>query len=314
MAVPASVHIGVGSVLGSYRIVREIGVGGMGTVYEAEHVVLPRRAAIKLMHPELSRHPGMATRVVQEAALLEDIRHPGLVQVFECSLTADHRPWIAMELVQGETLASRLARTRRMAAAEVARFVADVADVLAVVHARGIIHRDLKPENLLLDGRGVRVIDWGVARLGAIGRVTIDGLSPGTPTYTSPEQVTNKSIGAPCDIYSLGIIAYEALAGEPPFVGVSLEQVAAMHVMGTPRSLRGRSDAPALLCTLIYRMLDKDPANRPTAVEIAQTIRGVVLELAPSDDDVDDYAEIIVEQPPRVQRRTQPRFASDLTL
>ena len=287
-------QIGVGSLLGSYRIVREIGAGGMGSVYEAEHVVLPRRAAIKVMHAELCRQPGMATRVVQEATLLEGVRHPGLVQLFECSLTSDHRPWIAMEFVEGETLARRLARAGRMAAEDVALLLADVADVLAVVHARGIIHRDLKPENLLLDGRGVRVIDWGVARLGTIGLITVDGLSPGTPTYTSPEQVTNKSIGAPCDVYSLGVIAYEALAGEPPFVGASLEEVAAMHVLGAPRPLRGRCAAPTLLCTLIYRMLDKDPATRPTAAEVAQTIRGVVLDLAR------DYAAIeIVETVPR---------------
>src|SRR5207237_1710707 len=136
------------------------------------------------------------------------------------------RPWIAMELVEGETLAARLLRHVTLSAQEVAMMLADVGDVLASVHPHDIVHRDLKPDNLILTPHDrdfpLRVIDWGVARLGPLGRLTLDGLTPGTPIYMSPEQATGREIGASCDIYSLGVIAYEALTGHPPFDGRTL--------------------------------------------------------------------------------------------
>jgi serine/threonine-protein kinase len=271
-------------VVGSYRIVREIGRGGMGTVFEAMHTVLPRRAALKVMHGELRRHPGMATRIVQEAAILEDVRHPGIARVFECNLLADHRPWFAMEYVEGETLATRLTRTGTISTVETAALLADVADVLSAVHTRGIVHRDLKPDNLLLTPHDrdypLRVIDWGVARIGPIGRLTLDGLTPGTPIYMSPEQATGRHIAAPCDIYSLGVIAYEALSGYPPFDGRTLAEVVAMHLASEAAPLRERCNAPVELCRLIHRMLDKKPDKRPMAIEIRQITRALAVELA----------------------------------
>ena len=281
--------LAAGTIVGSYRIVREIGRGGMGSVYEAEHLVLPRRAAIKVMHTELLRHPGMASRMVQEAAILEDIHHPGIVRVYECNLLADQRVWMAMELVDGETLAAKLHRADTLSAQEVATLLADVADVLAAVHARDIVHRDLKPDNLIFAPTSrafpLRVIDWGVARLGPVGKLTLDGLTPGTPIYMSPEQATGKNIGAPCDIYSLGVIAYEALSGHPPFDGRTLAEVVCLHLSGEATPLVERCDAPPALCDLIHRMLGKDPAGRPTAVEIRQRTCAIALELASAYDE-----------------------------
>ena len=272
------------TLVGSYRIVKEIGRGGMGSVYEAQHTVLPRRAAVKVMHSELCRHPGMATRMVQEASILEDIRHPGIVRVYECNLLADHRPWIAMELVDGDTLANRLTRVKVLTPAELCALLAQVADVLASVHARGIVHRDLKPDNLILTPHDpeypMRLIDWGVARLGSVGRLTMDGLTPGTPIYMSPEQATGKNIAGPCDIYSLGVIAYEALAGEPPFDGRTLAEVVCLHLAGEAAPLAERTTAPVLLCDLIHRMLQKDPATRPGSIEVRQVARALVTQLA----------------------------------
>jgi serine/threonine-protein kinase len=279
-----AIELGPDRIIGSYRLVKEIGRGGMGTVYEAEHVVLPRRAAIKVMHADLRRQPGMATRVVQEASILEDIRHPGIVGVFDCALLPDHRPWIAMELVEGETLAARLLTHGPLPATDVAKLLADVADVLASVHAKGVVHRDLKPDNLILTPNDrefpLRVIDWGVARLGPIGRLTLDGLTPGTPIYMSPEQATGRNIAAPCDIYSLGVIAYEALTGHPPFDGRTLAEVVSMHLMSDVAPLRERCGAPQALCNLVHRMLGKDPSHRPSAIEIRQLARMVVLDIA----------------------------------
>jgi serine/threonine-protein kinase len=270
--------------VGSYRLVREIGRGGMGTVFEARHSVLARRAALKVMHSELRRQPGMATRVVQEAGILEDLRHPGVVRVFDCNLLPDHRPWIAMELVDGETLANRLARCGALAALEVATLISEVADVLAAVHARGVVHRDLKPDNLILTPADraypLRVIDWGVARLGPLGRVTLDGLTPGTPIYMSPEQATGKHIAAPCDVYSLGVIAYEALASRPPFDGRTLAEVVCMHLSSEPLPLVECSPAPRELCNLVHRMLAKDPSQRPGAIEARQIARAIARDVA----------------------------------
>lgn len=281
------VTLGPDSLVGSYRIVKEIGRGGMATVYEATHTVLPRRAAVKVMHEELLRHPGMTTRLVQEAAILEDVRHPGVVRVYECCLLPDHRPWIAMELVEGEILANRLHCASALPALEVATLLSDVADVLAAVHSIGIVHRDLKPDNLLCTPADpeypLRVLDWGVARLGVIGRLTLDGLTPGTPIYMSPEQATGRNIAAPCDIYSLGVIAYEALTGFPPFDGRTLAEVVCMHLTHEPAPLGTRCNAPIKLCDLVGRMLQKDPALRPCAIEVRQVGRAIAQELSGSE-------------------------------
>jgi serine/threonine-protein kinase len=277
-------ELGPDSIIGSYRLVKEIGRGGMGSVFEAAHVILPRRAAIKVMHKDLRRQPGMASRMVQEAAILEEVRHPGIVRVYECNMLPDHRPWIAMELVDGETLGGRLHYAQRLSALEVATLLSEVTDVMAAVHARGVVHRDLKPDNLLLTPSDrdfpLRVIDWGVARLGAQGRLTLDGLTPGTPIYMSPEQATGKNIGPPCDIYSLGVIAYEALAGHPPFDGRTLAEVVCMHLSSEPERLHEKSGAPAELCDLIHRMLDKEPQIRPGSIEVRQQARAIAIELS----------------------------------
>ena len=278
----------------------------MATVYEARHVVLPRRAAIKVMHAELKRQPGMATRVVQEAAILEDIRHPGVVRVYECSLLSDHRPWIAMELVEGETLASRLLRGT-LPPYEVAAVLAEITDVLAAVHARGVVHRDLKPDNILMTPADrefpLRVIDWGVARLGPLGRLTLDGLTPGTPIYMSPEQATGRNIAGPCDIYSLGVIAYELLTGHPPFDGRTLAEVVSMHLTSEPVSLFERTKTAPELCELVHRMLEKEPSHRPGAIEVRQVARALSLELSTAYESF----EITGAAEPRLPRAVRPR-------
>ena len=280
--------LGADSLVGAYRIVKEIGRGGMATVYEATHIVLPRRAAIKVMHGDLLGQPGMTTRMVQEAAILEGVRHPGVVRVYDCSLLPDRRPWLAMELVEGETLASRLKNGPALPAADVAMLVSDVADVLAAVHEFGVVHRDLKPDNLLCTPRDrdypLRVLDWGVARLGMMGRLTLDGLTPGTPIYMSPEQATGRNIAPPCDIYSLGIIAYEALTGYPPFEGRTVSEVVCMHLSRKPAPLRARCNAPDELCGLVEAMLEKDPALRPCAIEVRQVGRAIAQELSPAHE------------------------------
>jgi serine/threonine-protein kinase len=300
-------ELGPDAVVGSYRLVREIGRGGMGTVYEARHVVLPRRAAIKVMHGELRKQPGMATRVVQEASILEDIRHPGVVRVYECSLLADHRPYIAMELVEGETLANRLLHQGVLSPLEVTTLLAEICDVLASVHARGVIHRDLKPDNILLTPCDrdfpLRVIDWGVARMGPLGRLTLDGLTPGTPIYMSPEQAMGRNIAAPCDLYSLGVIAYELLTGHPPFDGRTLAEVVSMHLTSEPIPLTEITSTPAELAELVHRLLEKDLTTRPGAIEVRQIARGIAFDLSTAYESI----EVQDAEAPRLPRAARPR-------
>ena len=285
----------------------------MATVYEAAHTVLPRHAALKVMHADLRRQPGMATRVVQEAAILDSVRHPGIVRVYDCSVLPDHRPWIAMELVDGDTLANRLHEASVLPPVEVATLLGDVADVLAAVHKVGVVHRDLKPDNLLCTPTDydypLRVLDWGVARMGPIGRLTIDGLTPGTPIYMSPEQATGRDIGAPCDIYSLGVIAYEALTGRPPFDGRTLAEVVCMHLTRAPAPLRARCQAPPELCNLVGRMLHKDPATRPGATEVRQLARAIARELSQAYEEF-ELSEIEIEVVDRdaARARMQPAY------
>ena len=301
------------TVVGSYRLVREIGRGGMATVYEAKHVVLPRKAAIKVMHTDLKKQPGMATRVVQEASILEDIRHPGIVRVYECALLPDHRPWIAMELVEGETLAARLAHRGTLPPYEVATLLAEITDVLAAVHARGVVHRDLKPDNILIAPADrefpLRVIDWGVARLGPLGRLTLDGLTPGTPIYMSPEQATGRNIAGPCDLYSLGVIGYELLTGHPPFDGRTLAEVVSMHLASEPAPLEELCKAPPELCDLVHRMLEKEPSLRPGAIEVRQMARALAMELSCAYESI----EISGEEPRLPKAVKAPRRAPALS-
>jgi len=279
----------------------------MATVYEAGHTVLPRRAALKVMHGDLRRQPGMATRIVQEAAILDAVRHPGVVRVYDCSVLPDHRPWIAMELVEGDTLANRLHDLTALPPVEVATLLGDIADVLAAVHKAGVVHRDLKPDNLLCTPTDydypIRVLDWGVARM-PIGRLTIDGLTPGTPIYMSPEQATGRDVGAACDIYSLGVIAYEALTGRPPFDGHTLAEVVCMHLTRAPAPLRARCGAPAELCNLVGRMLHKEPGARPSAAEVRQAARAIARELSQAYEEF-ELSGIEIERSPTRARSQQ---------
>jgi serine/threonine protein kinase len=312
MTAASGYELATDSSIGSYRILREIAHGGMGTVYECKHTVLPRRAAVKVMHRDLLRLPGMTTRMVQEATILEDLRHAGLVRVFECNLLPDRRPYIAMELVEGETLGERL-RYGTLAPVEVCGVIADIADVLATAHAGGVIHRDLKPDNIILtpqDDFSLRVVDWGVARLESIGRLTLEGLTPGTPIYMSPEQATGGPVGPACDVYSLGVVAYEALCGKPPFDGRTLVEIVCQHLSGNAPRLEGITTAPHGLCRLIHHMLDKEPSLRPGTIEIRQIAHALASELdtAYESYQLDDTRPRNVVGPEKLERGTTERM------
>jgi serine/threonine-protein kinase len=210
----ASTELGslTGHVLGSYRLVTELGQGGMGTVYYAEHVSLPRRAAVKILGADIARDPVLVERFFDEARAANRIRHPGIVDVFDLG-TAHGLHFLVMEFLEGETLGARLERVKRLSPRDVVELFDDVADALAAAHERGIVHRDLKPENIFLAhgaaGEVVKVLDFGIAKL--IGhadvRRTSAGLVLGTPAYMSPEQCVGAAdLDGRSDIYSLGVV------------------------------------------------------------------------------------------------------------
>jgi serine/threonine-protein kinase len=198
-------------------------------------------------------------------------------------------------------LAITLERETKLRPVELCNLMIAVADVLATVHHHGIVHRDLKPDNLLFAGAEsgflLRVIDWGVARLGPAARLTLEGETCGTPIYMSPEQAYGRDIGPPCDIYSLGVIAYEALAGQPPFDGRTLAEVVALHLHGEAAPLSSHCPAaPRALCALVHRMLDKTPSRRPDATEVRDTMQQLAIGIASAHREFESYEIITVPE------------------
>ncbi len=273
------------SMVASYRISHSLACGGMAEVFEAEHAVLPRRVALKVMHPELLRKQDMDTRFLREACILESFTHPGGVRVFECGVLPDGRPWMAMELVRGHAMTQDMHKP--MAPAAVVSIMSSVLEVLAAAHSVGLIHRDLKPDNLLLSDDPadypVRVIDWGLARLESFTRLTQDGTAAGTPLYMAPEQTQGKPLDGRCDVYALGVVAYEALSGVPPFDGQNLVEIVVRQVTTEPSPLHVlRPDIPKSLSDLVTLMLTRDPSRRPTATELMPLLAAVAEELSPT--------------------------------
>jgi len=263
----------VGQVVGGYRLVTALRSGGMGTVYYAEHTVIGRRAAIKVLHPEIARDPQLVSRFLVEARAANDIRHPNVVEITDLGHTGDLH-YIVMSFLEGETLGERLEREKILDESTVIRIVRQIASALAAAHDRGIVHRDLKPENVFLLNHPdypdyVKVLDFGIAKL--IGpqqanapHNTMMGTVLGTPTYMSPEQCRGQAeLDHRSDIYSLGVMLYEMLTGTVPFRRDSPADVLLAHVHDAPASPFDLN--PKLskhIGVAILRALEKDPARR----------------------------------------------------
>src|SRR6185503_1405273 len=215
-------------------------------------------------------------RMMREATILASVCHPGIPRFFECGMLDDGRPWIAMELVEGSPLAHRMQRGP-LDPDVVIDFVGSVGEVLAAAHARGGTHRDLKPDNIILapdDARyPMRVIDWGIAHHLTGTRFTNMNEAIGTPTYMAPEQARGGPTGGHCDVYGLGVVAYQALTGRAPFVGATSVEILVQHLNRTPPALAPRCpDPPYGLVALVKRMLAKSFAERPSAAEIRSSL------------------------------------------
>jgi eukaryotic-like serine/threonine-protein kinase len=250
---------------GRYRIERELGAGGMATVYLAEDLKHDRKVAIKVLKPELAAVLG-ADRFVVEIKTTAAMSHPHILPLFD-SGTADGFLFYVMPYIQGETIREKLNRETQFGVDDAVRIAREVADALDYAHRNGIIHRDIKPENILLhDGRAM-VMDFGIAlavSAAAGGRMTETGLSLGTPHYMSPEQATaEKEISARSDQYSLASVLYEMLAGQPPHVGGAAQQVIMRIITEPSRAVSEfRKNVPANVTAALARALEKLPADR----------------------------------------------------
>ena len=258
-----------------YRIERELGRGGMATVFLAQDLKHDRPVALKVLHPDLAQVLG-PERFLREIRLCARLQHPHILVVHD-SGNADGLLWFTMPFVQGENLRSRLTRERQLQLESALRIAREVADALHYAHQNGVIHRDIKPENILLSGSHALVADFGIARaLSPEGseQLTESGISLGTPRYMSPEQaVAQRDIDQRTDIYSLGCVVYEMLTGEPPFTGPTPQAVLAKRLSEPVPHLRTGRDVPLALERAVTKALARSPADRfPTAAEFAEAL------------------------------------------
>jgi serine/threonine-protein kinase len=250
----------------AYDVEQEIGRGGMGIVYRVRDLRLKRHAAVKVLPPDLAFRVDIRTRFLREAETAAQLSHPNIVQIYSVD-ERDGLVFFVMALVEGESLGARLVREPQPPIDEVRRILHDVAGALACAHAHGVIHRDIKPDNILLDASTGRpmVTDFGIARAAeADTRLTLTGVAMGSPAYMSPEQALgDREIDGRSDIYSLGLVGYQMLAGEPPFRAANSAAVMMKQINERPRALRQRRpDIPRALAAAVELALEKRPEDR----------------------------------------------------
>ncbi|HXI55905.1 MAG TPA: protein kinase, partial [Polyangia bacterium] len=281
----------VGSVIGGrYQVRRLSGEGGMGRVYEAEHIDIGKRVALKILHPAYSQTPDLVERLRREARAASKISHPNVVDVTDSGTTDDGAFFFVMEYIEGIELGELIFREKRLDVARALGITAQVCRALQAAHDVSVIHRDLKPENVLIlprDGQKdfVKVLDFGIAKSPerddkdsqgqSARRLTHPGMTMGTPEYMAPEQAAGKPADPRSDIYAVGGILYEMLSGNPPYDGANFMEILHKKASQSPAPLASlRPDVPPEIEALIMRTLARDPAERPQSmVELEQEIQ-----------------------------------------
>ncbi len=275
----------VGQLIGGrYRVIRRIGEGGMGVVYLAEHEAIEKKLAIKVLKDQYALREDVVARFQQEAKSASRVKHEGVLEVFDFGRTEDQRFYIAMELLDGRDLAYVLEKETRLVPMRCVRIAVQIARALAAAHAKGIVHRDLKPENVFIrigdDGREyIKIVDFGIAQLRAEGedasdpnakvsgrKLTKTGMIFGTPEYMSPEQASGKPVDLRVDVYALGIIMFEMLAGRTPFQGETFMAILTAHLTEALPSLSSSAQG-AFVCSpeleaVVQKSLSKSPNDR----------------------------------------------------
>ena len=263
----------VGTRLGPYMIERLLGEGAMGEVYRAVHEALGRPVALKILKPAVAADRSMTERFFGEARAVNIIRHENIVECTDLVNEPKGRSYIVMELLEGRTLGDAIRDAGKMAPKRAARITAQIADALGAAHDKGIVHRDLKPDNVYLIKRAgladyVKVLDFGMARLrpdlGGGALATQTGALMGTPAYMAPEQARGDKATAAADIYALGAVLFNMLAGQPPFPAQALSLMLAAVLRDTPKRVdHFAPNVPPALTALVERALSKDPMQRP---------------------------------------------------
>lgn len=268
----------IGKRIGNYVIDRPLGRGGMAVVLVAKHPTLGREVAVKFLKPAFHGDLEMAERFLQEAKVTATLAHPNIVEILDFG-DFERRPYYMMELLQGEDLRARLRSNSRTPYREVVQYVEQICDALDAAHKVGVVHRDLKPDNIFVvqqDPLKLKVMDFGVAKAAGETRIgqTLHGQVLGTPTHMAPEQALGQieRISPLTDIYSLGVIAFEMLTGQLPFVAESALMVISMHIRDAVPSIRAIApEVPRRIAELVESCLAKDPAQRPRSARVLAT-------------------------------------------
>ena len=266
-----------GTPIGEYVIEGKVGEGSMGEVYRAVHPFIGKRAAVKVMRGSLTRSPDAVARFTREAQAVGRLGHPNIIDAFSFGCLPDGRCYLVMEWLQGESLATRLARGP-LGFIEACELFEQACHALESAHANGIIHRDLKPDNIFLSHvpggtARIKLLDFGVAKLAEVQEeLTRTGALVGTPAYVSPEQARSSQLDWRTDIYSLGVVLFHALSGRLPFEAPGMA-VLGMHLKAmAPRIRQLRPDIPPRIDELLARMLEKDPTRRPMLREVRHAL------------------------------------------
>ena len=277
----------LGTVIAGYRIEERIGRGGMGVVYRAEHINLQRRAAIKIIAPDLAESAGFRERFTREARIAAALQHPNIVTVYDAG-EVDGLLYLAMQFIQGEDLAHVLMREGRLRPYRAIDVCRQVASALDAAHAMGLIHRDVKPANVLIEGRTAFLTDFGLTKRleGTHAQITRVGDVVGTIHYVAPEQIEGRKVSARSDVYSLGCLLYHCLSGQVPFARETDVAVIYAHLSEEPAKLADvRPDLPLGLDAVVAKAMDKSPDRRfPSCGDMISAARAVLDMAGPLGD------------------------------
>src|ERR1043166_8390658 len=278
-----------------------LGEGGFAAVFRVRDHAQNRDVAVKVLDLGLTPSPGLAERFVREARTSGQLEHPHIVPIYKVGGYKNEVLYIVMRCVDGPSVRQLLERDQRLSVVDAARIARQVADALGYAHGHGIVHRDVKPDNVLLDGSGhVLVTDFGIAKAAqeaSASHLTTEGMVVGTPHYMSPEQATGERVDGRSDIYALGVVLYQMLAGTPPFEGESAQSVLMKQATATAEPIRElRSEVPPALAAVVDRPPPKDPAERfQTAEELSQALVEA-LPTAAHDTVPDSVAQVLRRQ------------------
>jgi eukaryotic-like serine/threonine-protein kinase len=312
--------LAAGTPVGEYEVVRQLGAGAMGEVYEAVHPMIGKRVAIKVMRTPASEAVVEARRLLEEARVVNAIRHPAIIDIFGANVLADGRPFLVMELLEGQSLQDYLKANHPLTIADVVSLLDGLLEPLSAAHKAGVIHRDLKPTNVFVlaagEGRRVKLLDFGIAQRADRERLTSPEITVGSLGFMGPEQLHGKA-SAQSDLYAVGCVAWLLLTGQPVFPYKSMGELARNHMLAVPPPVRTlRRATPAALESWVAALLQKDAARRPPdAFEALLLLRVINEELGEStalhldEEDQKTLALPAIRHTPDLETRHVPRVA-----